>query len=223
MHSTCHKQWGKFLSFFILDNCWISRCPVSYPTNSIAMETLIMYFLMWGFEIDMGERGDAVKHVSEYQSSSLAVNNDSTVSCWNLAGLSERVAKETVNEINLQFLVRRLRETWRSKTGNQEFTGQIFRSVIICVLQTCTHTEWWCVEKEPWSILQVKKTAFSVIQPFLYKTVMKSNLWGTFQNAINLRCNYICSPLKHKLTLKLCVNHDSKTENKAHLTRNQQQ
>lgn len=78
MHSTCHKQWGKFLSFFILDNCWISRCPVSNPTNSIAMETVIMYFLMWGFEIDMGERGDAVKHVSEYQSSSLAVNNDST-------------------------------------------------------------------------------------------------------------------------------------------------
>lgn len=38
-----------------------------------------------------------------------------------------------MNEINLQFHVRRLRETWRSKTGDQEFTEQIFKSVMICV------------------------------------------------------------------------------------------
>lgn len=105
IHSTCHKQQGKFHAFFILDNCWISRCPVSNPTNSIAMEVVIMYFLMWGVEIGTGERGDAIKHVSEYQSLSLAVNNDSTAALclprWNLVGLSERVAKETVNEINL--------------------------------------------------------------------------------------------------------------------------
>lgn len=55
------------------------------------MEIVIMYFLKWGFEIDMEERGDTVKHASECQSLSLAVNNDSTAAlclplkpCWSL-------------------------------------------------------------------------------------------------------------------------------------------
>lgn len=42
------------------------------------METLIMYFLMWEAEIDMGEWSEAVTHASEYQHLSHAVNNDST-------------------------------------------------------------------------------------------------------------------------------------------------
>lgn len=77
--------------FAVIDNCCISKCPVSNPTNSIAMETVIMYVLMRGVEIDMEKGGDAVKHVSEYQSLSPAVNNDSTAAlclllkpCWSL-------------------------------------------------------------------------------------------------------------------------------------------
>lgn len=152
---TCHKQQTirDFLSlwlFFIIDN-YIPKCPVSNPTNSIAMETVIMYVLMWGVEIDMGEKkgGDTVKHVSEYQSLSHAVNNDSTAAlclllkpCW-----SPRVAKETVNEINLQFHVRRLRgdlEKRDRRTRRDDFRGANIQlwNYLCPAYSTCTvHTQ----------------------------------------------------------------------------------
>ena len=52
-----------------------------------------------------------------------------SVSCWNLAGLSERVAKETVNEINLQFHVRKVEGDFEKQDRRQGV--YIFKSVLV--------------------------------------------------------------------------------------------
>lgn len=69
-----------------------------------------------------------------------------SVSRWNLAGLSERVAKETVDEINLQFHVRRLRETWRSKTRDQlGLRSNYLKSYNVCDPHPRTRAGQWRV------------------------------------------------------------------------------
>lgn len=114
-----------------------------------------------------------------------------SVSCWNLAGLSERVAKETVNEINLQFHVRRLREKQDSKPAVYRANIQICNLFVSCICAHIQNSDRWKRSCEAFFKKKNRKS-FSVWVVQLvsamswhwgmeYKTDEKQ-FWGTFWN-----------------------------------------
>lgn len=154
------------LSFFIIDNCCISKCPVSSLTTSIALETVIMYVLMRGGNRHGRKGGDAVKHVSEYQSLSPAVNNDSTAALVSPAETLLVSRRELPRKQRMKETYSFMSEGWgRSKIGDQDFTEQRFKSVIISVLHnTCVeiqNSDRWKRSVEA-LFVQKQRKAFSV-------------------------------------------------------------
>lgn len=151
-----------------------------------------------------------------------------SVSCWNLAGLSERVAKETVNEINLQFHVRRLRE-------RQDRRPRVYRANIQICNHLCPayvysyrivmggkgaarHSSSRRKKKEKKTLFCMSSTACFSHRGTEYRTVMKSNLGAHFE--IHWRCNYFSlkstsssmkTHNKHGRGVRNFTNHDSKS------------
>lgn len=162
------------------------------------MEIVIMYFLMWGVEIDTGERGDAVKHVSEYQSLSLAVNNDSTAALclplkprWSLRESCQGNSEWNKSIVSCQKVEGDLGEA-RQETKYADLLSFVYT--------------YWIVMSGKGTgtfLRQNILTVFILVQAFFFharasrKGIQNCNekqFLGTFHKAINWRCNYFCFP-----------------------------
>ena len=149
-----------------------------------------------------------------------------SVSCWNLAGLSERVAKETVNEINLQFHVRRLREKQDSKPAVYRANIQICNLFVSCICVHIQNSDRWrrsCEaffkkkNRKSFSVWVVQLVSAMSWHWGLNTKLMKSNFRAHFEihslkSSLLMDASFFHeNPNEHGRCEKLYMNHDSKT------------
>lgn len=151
----------------------------------------------------MGECGDTVMHASKYHSFSLAVSNDSAAALclpvkprWSLTESCQGNGEWNKSTVSCQDGWERL---GGSKTGDREFTEQIFRSAMICMLHkdTCIESGW--VGMEQWSKYKLKScccsAAFGLSSGGIEEegmVISEFRVWKFLWNAMAKQKNLTC-------------------------------